>query len=265
MESIKDFMQKPISWNLHKDGDFESGGPMDRQADIKGSRKMKAIGYIRVSTEEQVKEGVSLDNQRKRIEAFCVAKDWELTHIYADEGRSGRDLKRDGVQELINDCKKHIFDIVVIYKLDRLTRSVKDLGTLIELFDKTDIAFSSVSDNFDTTTANGKLVLNILGSVAQWERDIIAERTTDALAYKKSEHQIYSRLPLGYEAGEDGRLIASSEELEIVQKIRLLREDGLSYQRIADRLNDEGIQTKTGKRWHNSTIRYILSNTLYLV
>ncbi len=128
---------------------------------------MKAVGYIRVSTEEQAREGVSLDNQRKRIEAFCVAKEWTLGRIYADEGVSGSSLKRDGVQELISDCKKGVFDVVVIYKLDRLTRSVKDLGTLIETFDKSDVAFSSVSDNFDTTTANGKLVLNILGSVAQ--------------------------------------------------------------------------------------------------
>ncbi len=126
---------------------------------------MKACGYVRVSTEEQAKEGVSLDNQRKRIEAFCVAKDWTLRRIYADEGISGSSLKRDGVQELISDCKKGVFDVVVIYKLDRLTRSVKDLGTLIETFDKSNVAFSSVSGNFDTTTANGKLVLNILGAL----------------------------------------------------------------------------------------------------
>lgn len=96
---------------------------------------MKAVGYIRVSTEEQAREGVSLDNQRKRIEAFCVAKKWTLGRIYADEGVSGSSLKREAVQELISDCKRGIFDVVVIYKLDRLTRSVKDLGTLIELFE----------------------------------------------------------------------------------------------------------------------------------
>lgn len=224
---------------------------------------MKSVGYVRVSTEDQAKEGVSLDNQRKRINALCIAKDWELTHIYADEGRSGRDLKRDGVQELIDDCKKHSFDVVVIYKLDRLTRSVKDLGTLIEIFDKADVAFSSVSDNFDTTTANGKLVLNILGSVAQWERDIISERTTDALAHKKSERQIYSRLPLGFELGPDGCLIENQEELAIIGKIRKMRKKGLSYQRIADRLNNAGVSTKRGKRWYNSTIRYVLSNSIY--
>lgn len=224
---------------------------------------MKAVGYIRVSTEEQTREGVSLDNQRKRIEAFCIAKDWELSHVYADEGKTGSNLNREGVQELMSDCKKSRFDVVVIYKLDRLTRSVKDLGFLIDLFDKSGIAFSSVSDNFDTTTANGKLVLNILGSVAQWERDIISERTRDALAHKRSERQIYSPLPLGYEAGEDGRLVENEDELATVKKIRLLRNQGLSYQKIADMLNGAGVPTKRGCKWYKATVRYLVQNPLY--
>jgi len=153
--------------------------------------------------------------------------------------------------------------VVVIYKLDRLTRSVKDLGYLIDLFDKSSVAFSSVSDNFDTTTANGKLVLNILGSVAQWERDIISERTRDALAHKKSERQIYSPLPLGFEAGEDGRMVENEKELSIVRQIRALRGRGLSYQKIADRLNDAGVPTKNGKSWYKSTIGKVLSNPIH--
>ncbi len=224
---------------------------------------MKAVGYIRVSTEEQARDGVSLDNQRKRIEAFCVAKDWDLTHIYVDEGKTGSNLKREGVQKLTHDCKAHRFDIVVIYKLDRLTRSVKDLGYLIELFDKSSVSFSSVSDNFDTTTANGKLVLHILGSVAQWERDIISGRTKDALAHKKSERQIYSPLPLGFEAGEDGRLIENQTELAVVKKIRKLRRAGASYQRIADKLNSAGITAKRGSKWYSASVRYVFNNVLY--
>ena len=224
---------------------------------------MKAIGYIRVSTEEQAREGVSLDNQRKRIEAFCVAKDWSLGRIYADEGISGSSLKRDSVQELISDCKKGVFDVVVIYKLDRLTRSVKDLGQLIDLFDKSNIAFSSVSDNFDTTTANGKLVLHILGSVAQWERDIISERTRDALAHKKAELEIYSPLPLGFEAGEDGRLIENEKELAIVKQIRILHKRGLSYQKIADKLNGAGLKTKKSRIWRKGTVYKVLQNPIY--
>ena len=225
---------------------------------------MKAVGYIRVSTEEQARDGVSLDNQRKRIEAFCVAKDWTLERIYADEGVSGGSLKREGIQELISDCKKGKFGVIVIYKLDRLTRSVKDLGYLIDLFDKSDVAFSSVSDNFDTTTANGKLVLNILGSVAQWERDIISERTRDALAHKRSEGKVYTRiLPLGFDRAEDGSLIENPAEMKAVKLINRLRKAGKSLQAIADRLNSSGVQTKTGGKWHKSTVSNVLSCSVY--
>ncbi len=225
---------------------------------------MNAVGYIRVSTEEQAREGVSLDNQRRRVEAFCVAKDWTLTRIYVDEGKTGSHLNRDGAQELMEDCKRSKFDVVVIYKLDRLTRSVKDLGYLIDLFEKSGVAFSSVSDNFDTTTANGKLVLNILGSVAQWERDIIAERTQDAMAHKKASLEVYSPIPAGYEAGADGQLIENEKELAVVKRIQKLRGQGLSYPKIAHKLNTAGMLTKRGCRWYPASVRYVATNDLYV-
>lgn len=126
------------------------------------------------------------------------------------------------------------------------------------------MAFSSVSDNFDTTTANGKLVLHILGSVAQWERDIISERTRDALAHKRSELEIYTRvLPLGFEAGEDGRLIENEGELAIVKRIRVLRSRGLSYQRIAEKLNGAGLKTKKGHIWRKGTVYKVLQNPIH--
>ncbi|MFC1713667.1 recombinase family protein [Candidatus Poribacteria bacterium] len=225
---------------------------------------MKAVGYIRVSTREQAEDGVSLDNQRKRIKLFCDAKEWELTGIYSDAGKSGANLKRNGVQELIDDCGSGKFDVVVIYKLDRLTRSVRDLGYLIEeVFDKTDVGFSSVSDNFDTTTPNGRLVLHILASVAQWEREIICERTKETTEYLRSERRKFSPLPLGYEAGEDGRLIENENELAVVKKIKVLRKRGASYQKIADRLNDAGIPTKKNGQWYKATVRNVVNNPLY--
>lgn len=223
---------------------------------------MKAVGYIRVSTDEQANEGVSLDNQRKRIEAFCIAKDWTLVDVYEDAGKSGKDLKRDGIQRLLTDAKAGKFDIVVIYKLDRLTRSVKDLGYLIELFDKHGIAFSSVSDNFDTTTANGRLVLNILGSVAQWERDIIVERTREALKYKKEKGDYLGTVPLGYDI-VDGELQERSDELAIVRYAKKLRAGGYSFGKIAGTLNGDGVPTKRGGKWYRSTVSYLLKNALY--
>ena len=221
---------------------------------------MRAVGYIRVSTDEQANEGVSLDNQRKRIEAFCIAKDWTLVDVYEDAGKSGKDLKRNGIQQLITDAKDSKFDIVVIYKLDRLTRSVKDLGYLIELFDKHGIAFSSVSDNFDTTTANGRLVLNILGSVAQWERDIIVERTREALAYKRELGQkTGGDVPFGYDVTDDGTLVENPKEQKVARHIRQLRDEGMSYNAIAKALNSKGYTTKRGCSWTHKQVKRVLA------
>ena len=126
---------------------------------------MRAIGYTRVSTDEQSQQGVSLSNQAQKIQAYCVAKDWELAAVIRDEGCSGKDLNRPGIQEIIKGCRKRAFDVVVTMKLDRLTRSVKDLGYLVEdVFNKHGVAFSSLQDNFDTSTANGRMVMNILAS-----------------------------------------------------------------------------------------------------
>ena len=113
---------------------------------------MRAIGYARASTEDQAQAGVSLDLQEEKIRAYCVAKDWELISLIRDEGQSAKDLKRPGMQRILEGCRKKEFDVVVILKLDRLTRSVKDLGFLVEdVFGKSNVAFSSLQDNFDTS------------------------------------------------------------------------------------------------------------------
>ena len=219
---------------------------------------MQAVGYIRVSTDEQAKEGISLDAQEEKIRAFSYAKDWDLVGIYNDAGYSGKSLNRPEMQRLISDVKTNKFDVIIIYKLDRLTRKVKDLGYLIEeVFEKNKVAFTSVSDNFDTTTANGKLILNILGSVAQWERDIISERTKDALMYKKSQNKAYSPIPYGYDRQGDN-LLVNTKEIAIINYMHMLKENGLSYRKIADTLNRENIETKNGKFWTHRQVGNII-------
>lgn len=147
---------------------------------------MKAVCYLRVSTREQAEEGVSLAAQEEKTKAYCVARGWECIGVLRDEGVSGGSLDRPGLQEALDLCRRGEAQALVVLKLDRLTRSVRDLGFLLEdVFDRHHVAFASVADNFDTSTANGRLILNVLGSVAQWEREIIVERTTDALAHKK--------------------------------------------------------------------------------
>lgn len=227
---------------------------------------MRAVGYIRVSTEEQAKEGISLDTQKDRISAFAHAKDWQLGELYQDEGFSGKNLDRPALQALIKAAGNGAFDVVIIYKLDRLTRKVRDLGYLIEdVFEKNGIGFTSVQDNFDTTTASGKLILNVLGSVAQWERDIISERTKDALQYKSENDEYLGTPPLGFRAeGKDLKKV--DQELQVVQRVWELRGKGrkkLSLAEVARRLNEEGCQSKRGGRFYHSTVAYILKNQRY--
>jgi DNA invertase Pin-like site-specific DNA recombinase len=228
---------------------------------------MKALAYVRVSTDEQAREGISLENQESRVRAFCQAKDWELIEVLTDEGYSASSLDRPGMQELILWCQKREVDVVVIYKLDRLTRSVRDLGYLVQdVFGKYGVAFSSIQDNFDTTTANGKLILNILGSVAQWERDIVVERTRDVMAHKRLSLKLIGAIPMGFDLDEDGETLLPKEgELEVVRQIMLMREAGASYRAIVEHLNGNGISAKQGGKWYVKTVRGVLRNPIYEV
>ena len=219
---------------------------------------MRAIGYVRVSTEEQALTGVSLDAQEEKIKAYCIAKEWDLIRVVRDSGYSAKDLNRPGIQEIISGCKKKDFEVVVILKLDRLTRSVKDLGYLVEdVFKKNDVAFSSLQDNFDTATANGRMVMNILATLAQWERDSISERTKDAMQFMKKNMKLIGAVPFGYDCN-DGSLSPNPDEAVVVQRMLSLRKRGKSYQKIAAHLNSKAIPSKTGGKWYPKTVMSIL-------
>lgn len=198
---------------------------------------MRAVGYVRVSTDDQAREGLSLDSQRQRIANFCAAKAWTLFKIISDPGYSAKDLNRPGIQEVINMAQEKAFQVLVICKLDRITRNIRDLGYLTQdVFEANDVAFSSIADNFDTTTANGKLVLNILGGVAQWEREIVAERTREVLSHKKERGEWVGRVPLGFKIGENV-LVEDPEQMKVIQKAKRLRRSGKSIRAIAQALN----------------------------
>lgn len=220
---------------------------------------MRALIYTRVSTQEQAQEGISLDNQLAKIKAYCFARDWEVIETITDEGKTGKNLKRPGLQKVIAMAKNKEFDVLVVYKLDRLIRSTKYLGYLIEdIFEKYDIAFTSVTDNFDTSTANGKLILNILGSVAQWERDIISERTTDAISYKKSQGEVYGAMPYGF-TRDGNKLVENPQEINNIVYIKDLKTKGFSIRGIASELKQKGICNRRGQtNWGTNVIQKIL-------
>lgn len=219
---------------------------------------MKAIGYTRVSTEEQAREGISLENQRTKIEAYCRLNDLELVEILEDAGRSGKDLNREGMARLIDLVKGHSIDAIVCYKLDRVSRRVKDTLTLLELIEKKNIAFHSITEKIDTKTATGKFFVNIVASMAQWERDTVSERTRDALRLKIVKGELVGHLPYGFSLGADGKtLLVNEREREAVLYIKELHAKGYSSRAICRELEKEGYQP-IGRRWHHQSVQNIL-------
>jgi DNA invertase Pin-like site-specific DNA recombinase len=216
----------------------------------------KAIGYIRVSTQEQATQGYSLDAQTAKLKAYADLYDIELIEIVVDAGVSAKTLKREGLTKVLTTLENGGADAVLIFKLDRLTRSVKDWNILIEKY-FTHKALLSVSDQIDTRTAAGRLCLNVLMSVAQWERETIGERTSTALQYKKSQGGHCGAFPYGYETVEK-ELTAISDEYAAIALMREMRAQGAKLQAIADELNLQGIATKRGGTWHPTTIKKIM-------
>jgi len=229
---------------------------------------VKAIGYIRVSTEEQAKEGISLDNQTSKIKAYCESQDWQLVKVFSDEGSSGKDMKREGLKNLVSFLEADHVDVVVVYKTDRLTRKQRHLYQLLEdNFEKKGIGFKSVTEPFNTTTAMGKGFLGMLGVFAQLEGDLISERTKEALRYKISRGEPVGSPPLGFEAIKN-KLKKNDDELEIVAEIFKLNnnhwgKNKLSLREIAKKLNSSGFRTKKNKDFSHKTVSYILSNPVY--
>ncbi len=227
---------------------------------------LRTIGYCRVSTEEQATTGVSLDIQEERIRAYCKAKDWDLVEVVKDEGISAKNLKRPGLQDILKRLLKKKdkgFDGIIVHKLDRLTRSVKDLGTLNELFEKNGITFVSIQEAVDTSTAAGELFHNIVVSISQWERKVISERTKSALRYKRQIGLRAGEIPYGYRLGSDQKsLISIPNEQETIKEIKNLRERGYSYEGIAITLNLREIRTKKGKEWFPATVHSVLRYAL---
>lgn len=214
---------------------------------------MEAVGYIRVSTQGQADEGVSLEAQKAKIEAWCLANDYELTAIYED-AISGTKSHIEGRQAAIDDSKGKA---LVVYSLSRFARSTKDTLHLAEQLDKQGTDLVSLTEKIDTTTAAGKMVFRMLAVLNEFERDQISERTKAALAHKKANNEKYGVVPFGYRE-VNKRLVEVKEESRVVAEILRLREQGQTLTHIADWLNDSGIEGKRGGKWYASTVSYVI-------
>ena len=225
---------------------------------------MLTIGYVRVSTDRQAEQGVSLEAQEAKIRAMATVQGTELLDVIVDGGESAKSLNRPGLQRMMTLVNSGKVQAVIVAKLDRLTRSVKDLCGLLELFEKRKVALISVAEALDTGSAAGRLVITIMGAVSQWEREAIGERTRDALRHKRSNGERVGNIGFGYRLSPDGRHLEPDDtEQAALAEIRNLRRKGHTLRGIAATLNNRGHRTRRGAQWRlESVARVIKQNAL---
>jgi DNA invertase Pin-like site-specific DNA recombinase len=220
---------------------------------------MQTIGYVRVSTDRQAEQGVSLEAQEAKIRAMATVQSAELLDVIVDGGESAKSLNRPGLQRLLELINAGKVDAVIVAKLDRLTRSVKDLCGLLELFEKRKVALISVAESLDTGSAAGRLVITIMAAVSQWEREAIGERTRDALRHKRGKGERVGNIEFGYRLAADGvHVEPDPAEQASLAAIRSLRLGGHSLRAVAGALNNSGHRTRRGTQWRlESVVRAI--------
>lgn len=228
---------------------------------------MKVAVYIRVSTEEQALDGTSLDDQQEQVHEYCKRCDYEIVREYRDAGFSGKNGDRPKLRELLWAAENGMFEGLVITKLDRLARNLRLLLELEEKLKSFGVALYSVKDNIDTSTAIGRTVFQVLGLVAEWEREVIIERTRGGRLRRYREGRWGpGRVIHGYRYDEKTKkLVVAKEQARVVKRIFDLYISGKGMMTICDVLSKEGVPPRTDKAkgWHSGAIRDIIVNPAY--
>ncbi len=221
-----------------------------------------AVGYVRVSTERQASEGVSLEAQEARIRAWAAAQGLELAAVHVDAGLSGgRADNRPGLQAALSDvCRRRA--PLVVYSLSRVARSTRDALAIAERLEKAGADLVSLSEAIDTTSAAGKMVFRMLAVLAEFERDLVSERTTSALAFKRRQGlRISGKIPYGYRL-EGSQLVAVEEEQAAIRLMIRMRADGLSLRAIAGELERRQIRRQNGSHvWPSNVVLMTIRRT----
>ncbi|MCK5149922.1 recombinase family protein [Candidatus Pacearchaeota archaeon] len=216
------------------------------------TRPLAAI-YIRVSTQDQVQHGFSLDAQQESLENYAQALGYEVYKIYRDEGKSAKNLNRPEMQQMLEDAEQKKFSAIFIYKLDRFSRSLKDLILTIDQLKEWNIDFVSLQDKIETASASGKLMFQIIGAFAEFERNMIGDRTKFGMERKAKEGGFITKAPKGY-CLVNKQLIMDKEES---QKVREIFEEFLNNNISLTKLAKKNNLTTSG-------IKKLLQNTTYL-
>lgn len=216
--------------------------------------------YKRVSTLDQKREGFSLGEQEEKLKEFCKFKGYEIYKVYADEGISAKNDKRPAYQEMMRDVKDKKINVIVAFKLDRLTRSVYDIEKLMKFVNDNDCDIDCMADESNTTTSNGRMVMRIMTSVSQNEIEKCSERTKFGMVGAIKAGHIPNKCPLGFKRNNK-KLVPDPLTKDIVIRVFDLYLEGKSYQTIANIYNEEKVLGKTN--WRDSTINHIITNELY--
>lgn len=234
----------------------------------------KVAIYCRVSTVEQAEEGYSIDEQKIRNIEYCEKEGYEVFKVYEDRGISGKNISgRPGLKELLRDANDKKFDLVIAWKLNRLSRKLIDILNIIDTLDKNNIAFNSITESFESETTSGKLHLNIMGAIGEFERSTISENVKMGMIARAREGKWNGGKVLGYDIVEipsegkkrkDTKLEINEKEAMTVRRIFELYSEGHGYKATVNRVNKEGHKSKRGNAFSTAAIKEILKNPVYI-
>lgn len=227
------------------------------------NERLRAAIYARVSTEDQAREGYSIAAQLKRLRSYCLARGWVVASEYVDDGYSGRSPERPEYKRMMHE--KDLWDVVVVLKMDRIHRNSRNFTMMMDFLRSWNKEFNSTQENFDTTTAIGRFVMDTVQRIAQLESEQIGERVKVAMTQKAMEKKGHLGCPepYGYRY-HDGQLLIDDREALVVERIFRMASNLCSLSQIMEDLNSSGVPTKNGGEWQRSTIHGILSNKIYL-
>lgn len=225
-------------------------------------KKVRVAIYTRVSTEDQAKEGFSLDAQLERLRNYCSARNWEIAKEYIDDGHSGRTTKRPAYQKMMEE--REIWDIILVVKMDRIHRNSRNFMEMMDNLRKWNKEFASMQESLDTSTAMGRFVVDIIQRIAQLESEQIGERVYVGMEQKaKTVGGILGfNIPYGYDY-KDGKLIVNEKDAKVVKEIFRMYLEGKTIKEIVKFLNEKEVKTKKGKNWNFWSMRHLLHNPIY--
>jgi len=230
---------------------------MKRKTVRKSTTPRKHYGYCRVSTNEQA-EGISLEAQAARIKAYAAATGRVLEHVYIDE-LSGKNMSRPSLADLLAKVNLGEVESIFVVKIDRLTRSIQDLVSIVQVLTTHGTSLVSTTESIDTGSASGRMILHLLGILAQFEREQISERTTMSLTHLRKNGRVYGHTPFGFRR-DVNELIRDPEQIAILRELHRQRSEGATFRYLAEWLQAQGVRpNQGGSKWYPSAVRDILS------